>query len=87
MNLGQFIAAYAPNAQMAAMINPLIIGVSFLHVLVFLTSQLTQCFSDNDLFLWCLGPLCPNRQLLAILDVLAQPIQLPHGQHVSLWAV
>lgn len=35
MNLGQFVAAYAPNAQMAAMVNPLILGVSFLHVSVF----------------------------------------------------
>ncbi|CAI7585660.1 unnamed protein product [Penicillium discolor] len=34
--IGQFVAAYAPNAQMAAMVNPLILGtmISFCGVLV-----------------------------------------------------
>jgi ABC-type multidrug transport system ATPase subunit/ABC-type multidrug transport system permease subunit len=48
---------------------------------------LTWPFLDNDLLLRCSRSLCPNRHLLAILDVLDQPLQLPHGQYAGLHSV
>ena len=51
--IGQFIAAYAPNAVFAALVNPLLIaGESLCMEMV---RRIKANLSSPDRVLWCLG--------------------------------